>query len=70
VLLLFDVLHPHPLAPSAFFSSSNLQQASVLLAGAPPQQPVAAVFSFAGKTVLFFSNGKIFWGSILLSFNF
>jgi hypothetical protein len=61
------VLHPQPSSPSAFFSSSNLQQASALLVGVPPQHPEDALVLFLSTLVIaFFSNVSIVSVSILI----
>jgi hypothetical protein len=59
------VLQAQPLLSSAFLSSSNLQQASSLLTGAPPQQPVVAAFFGASFLIGVFSKPIIVSASIV-----
>jgi hypothetical protein len=60
------VLHPQPSSPSAFFSSSSLQQAPALLVGVPPQHPAdALVLILSTLVIVFFSKVAIVSISIL-----
>jgi len=52
------VLHPQPSSPEAFLSSSNLQQASALVVGVPPQHPAGDVEGSL-LVILFFVKGAI-----------